>query len=77
MSENYQKDTGLDQHFPQTGINLWFLKAFILNANMNKILKVPASDLFLLRNSVAIQFFQETFILLPLSPNILPIKKTN
>ena len=42
---------------------------------MNKILKGPASDLFLLKNSVAIQFFQETFILLPLSPNILPIKK--
>lgn len=43
---------------------------------MSKTLKGPASDRFLLKNSVAIQFFQETFILLLLSPNIL-IKKMN
>lgn len=28
MSENYQKDTGLDQHFPQTGIKPVVFKGF-------------------------------------------------
>lgn len=42
---------------------------------MCETLKGTVSDLFPLQNSVAIHFFQGGFILLPLSPNILPIKK--
>lgn len=49
MSENYQEDTSLDQHFPQTGIKPVFLKAFILNANVCETLKGIVFDLFLLK----------------------------